>query len=241
MPKPMIGVLPLYDKEKDSYWMLPGYMKGIEEAGGIPVILPLTSDSQVIRSLAETYDGFLFTGGQDVHPERYGEKKQSYCGETCRERDEMEFALFERILELDKPALGICRGLQLFNAVLGGTLYQDIAAQLSIRSTIIHKQEKPYHKPVHPVSLVENTPLYGIWKQDRLHVNSLHHQGIKQLSKHLRVAATAADGLVEAVYMEKKQFVLAVQWHPEFTFRNESHSFLLFSELVKASDKVISQ
>ena len=94
MKKPLIGVLPLYDKEKDSYWMLPGYMKGIEDAGGIPVMLPLTSDIEVILTLANTFDGFLFTGGHDLNPELYGEKRETICGELSDEINIIKILLF---------------------------------------------------------------------------------------------------------------------------------------------------
>jgi len=134
--KPMIGVLPLYDEKKESLWMLPGYMKGIEAAGGIPVMLPLISDTDIIMSIADSFDGFLFSGGQDVNPAIYGEKMEAFCGKPCDERDSMERMLFEQVTKLDKPILGICRGLQLFNALLGGTLYQDIPSQL--QSEIIY-------------------------------------------------------------------------------------------------------
>lgn len=232
MEKPMIGVLPLYDKDKESYWMLPGYMKGIEDAGGVPVMLPLTTDQDTILKLAAAFDGFLFSGGQDINPEWYGEKDQA-CGEICSERDVMEAALFKHVVELDKPALGICRGLQLFNVMLGGTLYQDIPTQLS-GSTIKHIQRPPYTEPVHDVYIERDTALYPIFQTDSLKVNSLHHQGIKEISEHLVPATRAEDGLIEAVVMPSKKFILAVQWHPEFIYQFDDHHFKLFIEFVKS-------
>jgi putative glutamine amidotransferase len=234
MQKPMIGVVPLYDETKESYWMLPGYMKGIEEAGGIPVMLPLTTDRETILALADTFDGFLFTGGQDVNPMMYGEQAEAMCGKPCEERDQMEAILFERAVALDKPILGICRGIQLFNALLGGTLYQDLPSQLHSEKQIIHKQNPPYYQPVHLVTIEKSSPLFAILKEESIMVNSYHHQGIKELAEPLACAATAEDGIVEAVTMPGKRFVLAVQWHPEFIFQKEEKSLKLFKEFVRS-------
>lgn len=232
MKKPMIGVLPLYDTKRESYWMLPGYMEGIEAAGGIPIMLPLTSDSKIIRFLAVTFDGFLFTGGQDINPKIYEEKAEAYCGRPCDERDLMEELLFKQVIELNKPTFGICRGLQLFNALLGGTLYQDIPAQLQSDKQIEHNQMPPYDKPVHAVYIEKESPLYQILKLDSMSVNSYHHQGIKRLSNQMEAAAKAEDGLIEAVYMPEKRFIWAVQWHPEFSYKVDDNNLKLFIEFV---------
>ncbi len=229
----MIGVVPLFDEDRDSYWMVPGYMKGIEEAGGIPVMLPLTTDEEDIRTFAETFDGFLFTGGQDVNPAVYGEKAESVCGKPCDERDQMEKLLFAEILGLDKPVFGICRGIQLFNTLLGGTLYQDLPSQR--HSDINHKQKPPYDQPVHLVTIEKEGPLYSIFHAETLPVNSYHHQAIKILSDQLVCAAKAEDGLIEAVYMPGKRWVIAVQWHPEFIFHRDPAHFKLFQEFVMQS------
>lgn len=234
MERPTIGVLPLYDGDKDSYWMLPGYMKGIEDAGGLPFMLPLTSGTEKIARIADLFDGFLFTGGHDVNPELYGEKAEAVCGELCGERDAMEAALFDQVVRLDKPAFGICRGLQLFNVLLGGTLYQDIPTQLASDLKVGHKQAPPYSEPVHPVYVAKETPFYGIVESEILQVNSYHHQGIKRLSRQLLPAAKAGDGLVEAAMMPDKKFVVAVQWHPEFNYKTDAPSFRLFEAFVKA-------
>lgn len=234
MKKPIIGVLPLYDEKLESYWMVPGYMTGIEAAGGIPVMLPLTSDIEAIEPLAAAFDGFLFTGGPDVNPQIYGERPEEYCGKPSNERDLLEGWLFKQVLSMDKPMLGICRGLQLFNALLGGTLYQDIPSQLESDQKIVHTMKPPYDAPVHKVRIEKISPLYKILEHDEIAVNSYHHQGIKQLADSLLPAAKAGDGLVEAVWMPDRRFVLAVQWHPEFMYRTDENSLKLFSEFVGA-------
>lgn len=233
MNKPMIGIIPLVDIERESYWMLPGYMKGIEEAGGIPVMLPLTSDKETLRKFVNYFDGFLFSGGHDVSPSVYHTEKSEKCGECCLQRDEMETALLPMVLEQDKPVLGICRGLQLINAALGGNLYQDLSAEHP--SSICHRQSAPYDRPIHQVELVSGTPLQKCLGKDELPVNSCHHQGIKELASVLQPMAYAQDGLVEAIWKPGSRFVWAVQWHPEFSHKVDENSRKIFKAFVKAA------
>jgi putative glutamine amidotransferase len=233
MNKPLIGLVPLWDKEKDRLWMRPGYMDGIEQAGGLPVMLPLTTDKALLEQISRTVDGLLFTGGVDVCPSLYGEETMDVCGEIFTRRDEMETVLFPFWMELDKPAFGICRGIQLFNVMLGGTLYQDIGAQFKGVPPLRHQQEKPYDKPSHKVTITPGSPLHALLGADEVAVNSCHHQGIKDLSGELACMAVAEDGLMEAVFMPGKKFVWAVQWHPEYNLNGEI-SPKLFSAFVNA-------
>ncbi len=233
MDKPVIAITALFDSKKDSYWMLPGYMKGVETAGGIPIMLPLTTDADIIHTIAERCDGFLFTGGQDISPTRYGEKPIPECGEICTQRDEMEQILLNKVLRLDKPILGICRGIQFLNAALGGTLYQDLPTEFL--STLEHHQSPPYDVPIHHVQLVAETPLQKLLCCETLSVNSYHHQAVKELSAQLIPMAYAEDGIVEAVYMPDKHFVWAVQWHPEFSFASDENSRKIFKVFVSAA------
>lgn len=229
--KPLIGVVPLVDEEKESYWMLPGYMKGVELAGGLPVMLPLTLDHAVIEQIAKTMDAFLFTGGQDVSPDLYGECRLLECGSACVLRDKMEHMLLTEVIAQNKPILGICRGIQFLNAVFGGTLYQDLPTQHA--SGINHHQLPPYDIPVHKVIIKEGTPLHQLLQTKELQVNSYHHQAIRKLSAKLKVMAVSEDGLIEAVYMPGRRFVWAVQWHPEFSFEKEEASRKIFGTFVK--------
>ncbi len=232
MEKPIIGVVPLVDIARESYWMLPGYMRGVEAAGGLPLMLPLTEIEGDIARFADEMDGFLFTGGQDVSPSVYGEERRLCCGEICPERDAMEAALLKAALERNKPALGICRGLQFINAALGGTLYQDLGEQHG--STLAHHQMPPYNKPAHKVTIARDTPLFELLGVKELPVNSLHHQGIKGLAPALSVMARAEDGLIEAVYMKSRAFLWAVQWHPEYAFETDRPGAKIFSAFVSA-------
>ncbi|WP_298532118.1 gamma-glutamyl-gamma-aminobutyrate hydrolase family protein [uncultured Ruminococcus sp.] len=229
--KPVIGVIPLIDYNKNSYWMLPGYFGGVTEAGGMPVMLPLTSDSADIEQITSMCDGFLFTGGQDVDPKLYSARKTGACGECSSERDIMEGMLLNRAMELDMPILGICRGIQFINAALGGTLWQDIPSQFS--DTIPHCQKPPYDVPIHEVNIERTSPLYDLLKTDIIPVNSYHHQGVRALSPELLPMAEAPDGLIEAVYAPNKKFIWAVQWHPEFSYLKDENSCLIFREFVR--------
>lgn len=230
--KPIIGVVPLWDEGKQSQWMLPGYLKGIEAAGGVPVVLPLTEDSAEIRTLADLCGGFLFTGGPDVDPELYDREPSEKLGELCPARDKMESILFWEALKRKKPVFGICRGLQFFNAVLGGDLYQDIPTEHP--SEVDHHQQPPYDKPAHEVKLIEGTPLRDLLGTDTLPVNSCHHQAVHTLADTLAPMAVAPDGVVEAVYMPGYPFCQAVQWHPEFFGTAHEPSQKLFAAFVQA-------
>ncbi|MDR2705347.1 MAG: gamma-glutamyl-gamma-aminobutyrate hydrolase family protein [Planctomycetaceae bacterium] len=241
VPRPLIGIVPLYDEPRNSFWILPGYMQAIEHAGGLPVMLPLTANPSVLRQLSKHFDGFLFTGGQDVAPELYGEQPTDCCGAVCPERDTMEKMLLEYVLKFDKPALGICRGIQFMNVFLGGTLYQDIPSQFQTETAIQHYQQPPYHEPVHSVTVEPETPLFRILQTSEIPsdtpfdipVNSFHHQGIRRLATELKSVAYAPDGLIEAVYHPDKRFVFAVQWHPELSWQTDSNSRKIFSYFVQ--------
>ncbi|MDR2755172.1 MAG: gamma-glutamyl-gamma-aminobutyrate hydrolase family protein [Planctomycetaceae bacterium] len=235
--KPLIGIVPLYDVPRNSYWMLPDYMQALEHAGAIPVMLPLTADASALHQLAQRFDGFLFSGGQDIAPECYGEQPAKCCGAVCPERDAMEKTLLEFVLELDKPVFGICRGIQFVNIFFGGTLYQDIPSQFQTEIAVSHSQKPPYHKPVHTVTLKPETPLFQILQINELPVNSFHHQGICRLAAELKSAALAPDGLIEAVYHPAKRFVFAVQWHPEFSWQTDSNSRKIFSYFVQNCER----
>ncbi len=224
--KPIIGIVPLVDIEKESYWMLPGYMKAIEQAGGIGIMLPLTYEQKDLEELIQRVDGLLFTGGPDIFPFMYNEKISEECGQCCFERDEMEFNLFKLAYQSKMPMLGICRGHQFFNVMMHGSLYQDINSQMYSR--VKHHQSMPYDKPIHEVQIVSQSPLKKLLGKEKIEVNSLHHQGIKDLGQGLKAMATSKDGLIEAIYAPDYPFMWGVQWHPEFSYKKDKNSQLIF-------------
>lgn len=232
MKKTVIGITPLYDIERESIWLLPGYMEIIQKCGALPVILPFTDNRQEINDIFGFCDGILLPGGQDINPRLYGEAASSLCSSLCDARDSLEEIIFKQAYELDIPVFGICRGLQLINALLGGTLYKDIPSEY--KSKTVHKMTKPYDKACHKVSLIENTPLYSLLKEKSIDVNSCHHQAVKTLSPLLKPMAVSEDGLIEAVYCPDKKFIQAVQWHPEFSYKKDSRQLSLINEFVKS-------
>ena len=239
MKKPVIGITPLWDIENEKMWMLSLYYEAIISSGGVPIILPLTSDEACIYSYCEMVDGMLFTGGQDINPALFNEEIHSSCGLIVKARDDMESALFTLFINnTNKPILGICRGFQLFNVMLGGKLYQDLPTFFKGIKQINHRQEQPYDTLTHTVKIIPDSPLdkllfKGNNKDDLISVNSMHHQGISELASNLKPMAIAEDGLIEAVYMPDKKFAWAVQWHPEHTL-NEVHSRKLFEAFVES-------
>ena len=232
MKKAVIGVTPLWDRDRDSCWMLPGYLEGLELAGALPITLPLTESNSDISRLVSLCDGFLFTGGQDVSPELYGENPRQVCGEICEKRDAFEQRLFAQALEQDKPMLGICRGIQFFNACLCGTLYQNLPTEHPWE--VAHAMRLPYDRIVHSVALLPGSPLAALLGRAELGVNS-YHQAIRMLAPGLAEMVRTEDGLVEAVYRPDKTFVWAVQWHPEFSFRTDENSRKIFFAFVAAA------
>lgn len=232
--KPVIGVIPLYDDEKASIWMLPDYMDAIRVAGGIPVILPLTLSEDDFKRIRNNFQGYLLTGGHDVNPELYHTRSMSYCGKTNPLRDQLERMIFWDAYEKDVALLGICRGIQLVNALLGGSLYQDLEVECESCSAK-HHMAAPYNRTVHDITIVEDTPLYALWNKKRKAVNSYHHQGIKQIGKGLEVMSYAEDGLIEGVYAPDKTFLWGVQWHPEYIYKEDEEQLEIFRSFIRAS------
>lgn len=232
MAKKIIAVVPLWDDEKDSIWMLPGYMDGVKAAGAIPVILPLGSETEDVLAVFEKCDGLLMTGGHDVSPSLYQEPRRAACGISCEDRDRIERALYERALAREKPVLGIRRGIQLINVLQGGTLYQDLPTEHN--SGIEHHMKPPYTAVSHYVNIKRDSPLYDLIRTERLGVNSYHHQAIKRLGEELEIMAVSEDGLAEAIRHTRQRFVWAVQWHPEFDFPVNPASRAIFETFVGA-------
>lgn len=230
---PVIGIVPMYDGKRENYRLRPGYMDATAFAGGLPVMLHPTEDDATLHQLLETCDGFIFSGGQDIEPALYGEEKLEQCEECMPERDSFELKFLRMVLESNKPVLGICRGIQVFNVLFGGDIYQDIPLQ--VKEPVCHRAAVMGEAAMHRVSVCAGTPLAAISDGDNITVNSFHHQAVKNLGDGLELMAAAEDGVIEGAYVPGKRFAMAVQWHPEMMFREDVNALALFKALVEAA------
>jgi putative glutamine amidotransferase len=199
-----------------SYGVPISYVRAIEAAGGIPLLLHLTRDEEALAEHLDRCDALLLIGGDDVDPASYGHSQHPKLGVTTPLRDEVEIALTRRAVEMQMPVLGICRGIQSLNVALGGTLYQDIAAELP--NALDHREGWELKKTdvlAHPVLLEKDSWLAVRLGVTELLVNSLHHQALRDVAPLLRVVGRAPDGIIEAVEGVGTGFVAAVQCHPE--------------------------
>lgn len=227
--KPIIGILTEVDLDKNTRVLFP-YVKAIERSGGVPIVLPYAEGEGTRESFIAMCDGFLFAGGSDINPERYGDEVRNIFGELMLHRDEMDFDMFTRAFEAKKPILAICRGAQLANAALGGKLYQDIPTE--IPSDIQHRQVEAKNAHSHYANLAEGTPLRSLMGRERIRINSFHHQALKTLGKGLLPMATADDGLVEAIYYDGEQYLVGYQWHPERLYDSDDYHRLIFDDFI---------
>jgi putative glutamine amidotransferase len=233
--RPVIGIMPGYDMDKGRLYTAADYVDGITRGGGLPCILPLDIEPGMAEQIIDTFDGFLFTGGPDVDARAYGEENRKCQGGISPLRDKLEQELARLALNAKKPVLGICRGIQLLNVAMGGTLHQDIYSGRDPSSMLKHWQEAPDWYAAHDVSISCGSLLHKIYGTDRLPVNSYHHQAIKEPAAGLVVTAVASDGIIEAVEGTQEQFIIGVQWHPESMWRNDPLQLKLFRALVEAA------
>ena len=223
--RPVIGIAP--SQFDGVIKMKTEYADAVIDAGGVPVFLPYTTDAGRIAQYVELCDGLLFAGGVDIHPRYYGEEIESETVEVVELRDAFETALFEAYIKTEKPILGICRGIQLINVALGGSLVQHVEGHCG-------SEESPLVS--HGVGVVEGTALREIVGYGALTVNSYHHQIIKRLADPLTVSARSDDGVIEAVELKGHPFLVAVQWHPELLYKNDFAARALFSAFVAACE-----
>lgn len=210
------------------------YAQGVEQAGGIPMVIPMLENAESIAKLAQRLDGLVLAGGEDVDPLLYGEQPRTGLGVINPERDRLEQALIGEMLAMKKPILGICRGLQILNAVLDGTLYQDLEKQWN--GSILHAQRARRSHLSHQIRIQPGTKLHRILhSQEELQCNSFHHQAVKDLAPGLIACAWDEEGLIEAAEHPDYAFVVGVQWHPENLWRTMPVYLELFKGLVEAS------
>lgn len=212
LEKPVIGIT-VHIEEDNKHYLHPDYIRAITESGGLPLLIPIGVE-QDLEQLSTMIDGLLLTGGDDIDPAEYGEEPHPKLDQVVAERDGLELPLIEHVLRHDKPILGICRGEQIINVALGGTLYQDIETQYE-HVNIQHLQHAKRSHPSHEVVVSKHTILESIVKKDKIKVNSFHHQAVRRIAESLIVSGTSHDGIIEAIESPTYKFVLGVQWHPE--------------------------
>lgn len=250
MRKPVIGVSCNYnyaDIFQDGgdlsaihprwHYVCENYTRSIEEAGGIPLLLPIYKSEADLKYMLSTVDGVLITGGNDIDPLLYGEVDRGKCGRIIPERDQQDIAIVRYIVhQTTKPMLCICRGIQVLNVAMHGSLYQDLESDGPFYQHM--KKNYPMNAVTHSVSIDPDSLLFGILKKTSLGVNSFHHQSIKSLGNRLRVTAKSEDGIIEAVELDGREFVLGVQWHPEKMYDSAEQKKIFAAFIERAGSRL---
>ncbi len=236
--RPLIGIpchaLIRAETGRPIYANNRSYVHAVESGGGLPILIPMMNDRTTLTSLLSRLDGLLLPGGIDLHPSRYGEEVHPLTQEFDIELDEFEITLASWALQQDIPVLGICRGMQLINVVLGGTLYQDIDHQYP--DSIAHSNRHlPHTHLAHHIVVEPGSRMEKILGAGEVWVNSLHHQAIKDPGKDVRITGHAPDGVPELLEVTSCRFVIAAQSHPEEIYSIEPAFKRLFSAFVQAS------
>jgi putative glutamine amidotransferase len=209
------------------------YIRAVERAGGVPVALVPTDDTATLERILDSVDGLLLTGGRDMDPSFFGEPIHPKAEAISVERTRFELELARRARQRGMAVFGICLGLQVINVAMGGSLYQDIPSQTE--GKLDHRQPgEERGKLVHPVELRPGTRLRQLLGKDSLMVNSLHHQGVREVGRDLVVSAVSPDGIVEGLELPGDRFYLSVQWHPE-EFIDVPEHLALFQAFVEAA------
>lgn len=213
------------------------YYEAVAAAGAAPLLVPLLDDLDALRAAYDACAGVMIPGGVDMDPATYGESPHERLGRIDPDRDRVELQLARWAIEDHKPLLGLCRGLQVINVATGGTLYQDLDAQLvpSIRHDYFPNYGFDRDHLAHEVSVTPHSRLRSLVDRDDLPVNSMHHQGVKTLGRGLVACARASDGLVEAVESANGHWMIGVQWHPEVFDADDPHTRDIFRGFVRAA------
>ena len=244
MTSPVVGVpaniFPAEDrrfyKNKELQLAETSMLEAIRGAGGLPIVLPIGGDASDLDRLAGAIDGLVLAGGTDISPQCYGESAldPDWAGQPSR--DAFEIGLYERVNSQGTPILGVCRGCELINVAEGGSLWQDL---LTLREgSDVHRSQELYDSLGHAVKITQGSTLAQILGAESIEVNSVHHQGLRDLGDGVQAVAFAPDGLVEAVVTEGESFVLGVQWHPEWMPGREDQAALFEAFIAAATSRM---
>lgn len=231
--RPLIGISTNIDSKRIAVNTV--YVQSVILSGGIPYMIPVTDNVEVLRQIVSRLDGIVFTGGEDIQPHYYGDAPHDKLEEVSPARDTFELMLMKMATDRNIPTLGICRGLQLMNIAFGGTLYQDLPTQHP--STINHRQEESGTIPTHTASIIKGSKLAEITGKGELQVNTFHHQAIKQLAPGFKAVAWSPDSVIEAIEAYPVRSIMGVQFHPEiFTAAGDTTMCKLFKLLINKAD-----
>lgn len=236
---PLIGITTIDDQDAAGIHMPrysnnQSYVKAVENAGGVPILIPQLEDEEALRRIYSALDGIMLPGGFDIHPKFYNQEPHPALDPVDMGLDFVETTLLPWALEDDMPVLGICRGEQVLNVVMGGTLIQDIYTQYP--TSLDHRES--YKRKIrdflaHDIVIDPDSRLRGLVGEDRVWVNTSHHQAIDKVAPGLVATAWAPDGIVEAIESTDHRFVMAIQCHPEVLYRKHAWASKLFSIFVE--------
>lgn len=230
--KPVIGISGTYTGTNNSTQVNSTYINAVLRAGGVPVVLPIIEDKEVMKRMIETVDAIIMTGGEDIDPVYYNEEPLPQQGEIVPERDFFDIEMIKLANERGIPILGVCRGHQLMNVAFGGSLYQDIPSQIKT-GVIKHSQKAPSYYGTHKVELEKGSVLATVLGKTSVYTNTFHHQAVKDVAPNFIVTARTSDGVVEGIEMKGNKKVFGVQFHPEGPTSYGSDEFLpIFTYLV---------
>ncbi len=237
MRKPVIGISMSMLKDGSGIfadyeraYVNDDYVRSVRQSGGIPLMLPILEEDDILDFYADTMDSLILSGGHDINPHLYDEEIDPKTGDIFPRRDSFDMSLIEKMVERKKPVLGICRGFQLINVMFGGSLYQDTS--LCEKKLMKHWQNQDCAMPVQNVHFSGDnffTQLYG----EKLFVNSWHHQVLKQIAPGFEICGRTSDGVIEAIE-DKERKIIGVQWHPEMMSRDGLHK-KIFEKFIQRS------
>ena len=223
----------------DVLGLMPSYLEAIVAAGGVPVMIPLGLSDDDLQVAIQQMDGILLPGGGDIEPTVYQGRRHQTVSGIDKDRDRVEMTVARTAVAQQKPLLAICRGMQVLNVALGGSLWEDVELLMpeAMHHEFVHTHPRNYL--AHNVSIEPDSFLARQLGRTETAVNSLHHQGVRRLATDLRATAFAPDGLIEGVEVSDHPFAVGVQWHPENLIHNAPHMLGLFQGLVAAASQPV--
>jgi putative glutamine amidotransferase len=228
--KPVILIPSAINDETNRFYARKQYCDALINAGSLPFMMPLTDDTHLIDAYINMCDGILIMGGVDVDPRLYGDINRTYNGRISPQRDFVETYVIKKAAQSDLPLLGICRGMQILNTAMGGTLYQDIYAQNG--TDMQHSQNAPEWYDTHSVTAAKGSWIYQAAGLEKINVNSFHHQAVKDIAPGFEAICYADDGIIEAIESANKK-MLGVQWHPELMYEKSKEQEAIFNKFVQ--------